>query len=258
MIEATRQSSRYSQDHYIILKDIVRQKDETKEQYEQRRIRFDLWIKDLNRIGIKELLISDSNELEDVLKAISVKSRGKSVFVSGSHKNNECNLYFEYGKELAKLSDVIVINGQNQGIGFKVVNGFMETAVASQKELKDIIKFFPNPYATNPDYSKKGSLLPQLKTSRMALFVSTQLFVVFAGGMGTEAEVEVAKEKGCIILIAIADKKDFDNELIQKLLKDSYCIEIMDKVPQYAKKIQNGEVPSLEDLIHATEVLINE
>lgn len=257
MIEATKQSNKYSQDHYIILFDIKRNNDEPETLYNQRKIRFQLWIKELNRIGIRELIVNDSDELEDVLKSISVKSRGKSVFVSGSHKNADGELYINFGRELAKLGDVIVINGQNQGIGIKVVNGFMETAVDSQKELSNIVKFFPNPYAANPDYSKKVNLLPQLKSARMALFVSTQLFVVFAGGMGTTAEVEVAKEKGCLVLIAIANKEDYKNPLIMKLLNDDYCSEVLDKVPEYKKIIRLGDVPSLNQLIKATRELIN-
>ena len=257
MIESTKQSNKYSQDHYIILFKISRKPDEFEKEFEQRKIRFDLWIKELNRIGIRELVVNDSDELEEVLRNIAVKSRGKSVFVSGSHENDETGIYGEYGKRLAKLNDVVVINGQNQGIGIKVVNGFMETAVNSKKELADIIKFFPNPYAANPDYSNKESLLPQLKSARTALFVSTQLFVVFAGGMGTEAEFEVAKEKGCSILIAIANEKDFENPLIKKLLKDDYCSVSMKKVPEYNEKISAGIVPTLEELVDATEVLIN-
>lgn len=257
MIEATKQSNKYSQDHYIILFKISCEPDETEEKFKQRKIRFDLWIKELNRIGIRELVVNGSDELEEVLRIIAVKSRGKSVFVSGSHENDREEIYGEYGKKLAKLNNIILINGQNQGIGINVVNGFMETAVNSKKELADIIKFFPNPYAANPDYSNKESLLPQLKSARTALFVSTQLFVVFAGGMGTEAEFEVAKEKGCSILIAIANKKDFENPLIKKLLKDDYCSISMKKVSDYNEKIKAGIVPTLEELVNATEVLIN-
>lgn len=257
MIEATKQSNKYSQDHYIVLFEINRKPEEKEEEFIQRKKRFDLWIKELNRIGIRELVVSGSDELEEVLRNIAVKSRGKSVFISGSHENDGEGIYGEYGKRLAKLKDVIVINGQNQGIGIKVVNGFMETAVNSKKELADIIKFFPNPYAANPDYSNKESLLPQLKATRTALFVSTQLFVVFAGGMGTEAEFEVAKEKGCSILIAVANEKDFENPLIKKLMKDDYCSISMKKIPDYNKKISEGIVPSLEELVNATEVLLN-
>ena len=62
MIEATKQSNKYSQDHYIILFKISRKPDEFEKEFEQRKIRFDLWIKELNRIGIRELVVNESDE----------------------------------------------------------------------------------------------------------------------------------------------------------------------------------------------------
>lgn len=259
MIEATRLSNnRYSQEHYIILFDIKRKENESKERFKQRKKRFELWIKELNRIGIRELVVKDSDELLDVLKCIRVRSRGKSIFVSGSHEKGRGAIYRKYGKKIAKIKDIIMINGQNQGIGVRVVNGFMETAIDDNKELGDVVKFFPNPYAANPGYSNRKELLPQLKAARAPLFLNTKLFVVFAGGMGTEAELEVAKEKGCLVLIGIASKADYRNALIQKMKVDEYCIKSMSKVPEYYRKIKKNKVPGVDDLVKATEALIND
>ena len=122
MIEATRQSSKFSQDHYIVLFDIKCRSNETEEKFNQRKKRFDLWIKELNRIGIREMVVGSAEELEEVLQSISLKSRGKSIFVSGSHEKEDMEVYLEYGKKLADFEDVVLINGQNQGIGIKVVN----------------------------------------------------------------------------------------------------------------------------------------
>lgn len=259
MIEATRQSNNeYSQEHYIILFDVEHKENEIEESCNQRKKRFELWIKELNRIGIRELVVKNSDELLDVLTRIRVKSREKSIFVSGSHEKGNEDMYREYGRRLAKIEDIIMINGQNQGVGVNVVNGFMETAINSNKELGNIFKFFPNPYAANPGYSNRKELLPQLKAARAPLFLNTKLFVVFAGGMGTEAELEVAKEKGCLILIGIVSETDYRNALIQKMRADEYCIKSMSKVPEYYEKIKGGEVPGVDDLVKATEALIND
>ena len=256
MIEATKQADMHPQDHYIILFDISRKDEETAERFDQRKKRFDLWLKELNRIGIRELIVKDSDELVDVLNKIDVKSRGRSVFVSGSHSSVKTD-FFDYGKRLAKLDDVVMISGQNQGVGISVVNGFMEEAVNAKKELDNVIKVFPNPYAANPAFSNDKSLLPQLKNARMPMFLKTKLFVVFAGGMGTKAEVEVAKEKGCDILIAVMDTSEYENPLIKALLSDDYCNRCMCKVPEYSKLITSKKVPSLDELVNATEVLLN-
>ena len=100
--------------------------------------------------------------------------------------------------------------------------------------------------------------MPQLKAARAPLFLNTKLFVVFAGGMGTEAEFEVAKEKGCLILVGIVEKKNFENPLIRKMLEDEYCEQSMRKIPEYYQKLKENKVPELDDLIKATEALIND
>ena len=257
MIEATKQSSASSQDHYIILTKPKQGPKESKAAFDQRRYRFDLWIKELNRIGIRELVVKDYDELEDVLKEISVKSRGKSIYVSGSHSCAN-PLLEEYGKRLAALNNVIMINGQNEGVGINVLNGFMEEALAQRRELRDSIRFFPNPYAANASFSNDRNLLPLLRDERMTLFLSTRLFVVFNGGMGTEAEIEVAKEKNCNILPAVTKEDDYKaGTLIYRLINDKACKCSLDKVPDYKKIIKSKRVPTLDELVKATKDLLN-
>lgn len=262
MIAATMKcDAEYSQDHFIIINAIKQKDGEDKHEFDQREIQFKLWIKELKRIGITALLIESYDELTDVLKEISVKSRGKSVFVSGSHNEygKELDDFFrDYGQKLAELNDIVMINGQNQGVGVNVVNGFMETAVNKRKELKDVVKIYHNPYAASEKFSNSQEMLYPLKVARDELFSGTQLFVVFAGGMGTEAELEVAKDKNCIILPAIAKAEDFDNELIKKMLKDDYCCNCLKKVPDYNNLLKNRECPSIDNLIYATEKLLYE
>ena len=257
MIEASKQVDKFPQDHFIIMFNPYPKTEESSCDDESDRIRFALWRKELNRIGIKELLVNDSDELEEVLMRIAVKSRGKSIYVSGSHMDRKKKFYGEYGKRLAEIDEIIAINGQNQGVGINVINGFIEKSVIDQKELLGIMKFYLNPYAANPNYSNDKNLLPQLKSVRQVLFLNTKLFVVFAGGMGTEAEVDVAKENGCLILVAINKASDYENALIEKLLKDEYCMHCLESVPRYLDLIRSRKVPSLEELVNATEVLIN-
>lgn len=258
MIAATMKCKpNYCQDHYIILKKPSARKGEQEQEFKRREMLFNFWCKELNRIGIRELIIEEYDEMIAVLKQISLKSRGKSVFVSGSHEKNDEDLYNDYGKKLATVDDIIMINGQNQGVGIKVVSGFMETAVKSKKELNGIIKMFPNPYAANQAFSNDDSFLDQLRIARESLFAWTQLFVAFAGGMGTETEYEVAKEMNCTILPAITDEKDYENPLIQKILRDDYCKKAMKMIPEYEGKLKRKEIPTLDDLVNATETLLN-
>ncbi len=258
MIEATKQSNRYSQDHYIVLLNITREGNENEESFKQRIYRFNLWIKELNRIGIKECIVDSEKELTKLLQEIALKSRGKSIYVSGSHENYAVQKCKEYGRNLAEFEDVIMINGQNQGVGSTVINSFMDEKIKNNKELIDVVKYYPNPYAVNPKYSNDVSLLPKLKSARMNLFANTKLFVVFRGGMGTKAEVEVAKSMNCLILVAIQNKEDYDDKLISALIEDDYCVKCMKNAEEYYNILKNKKVPSIQNLVDATRKLIND
>ena len=39
---------------------------------------------------------------------------------------------------------------------------------------------------------------------------------------------------------------------------DEYCIKSMSKVPEYYRKIKKNKVPGVDDLVKATEALIND
>ncbi len=258
MIKASMLTSKYTQKHYIVLLDVKKKKNEDKEKFNERKRRNQLWIKELNRIGIQELVVKDANELNEILLEIERKSRGKSIFVSGSHNEKDKALYKKFGNALSEIEDIIFVNGQNEGTGIRVLTSFMEGALEKKKELKDIIRFFPNPYAANKNYSNDPKLISRLKLERKPLFSSTKVFVVFKGGMGTRAEYEIAKESGCIILPAITDTKDYSNDLLKDIVKDADVINVLkNRVPKYCNIILRKKVPTVEDLIKATGDLIN-
>lgn len=66
MIEAMYLMKENTLDHYIILDKLSKQKDESKENFKQREKLFKYWIKELNRLGIRELIVGSHEELEQV------------------------------------------------------------------------------------------------------------------------------------------------------------------------------------------------
>ena len=78
--------------------------------------------------------------------------------------------------------------------------------------------------------------------------------VAFRGGMGTKAEVEVAKENKCIIVPGITCDNDYKSELIIELLKDKYVMEYLKKnVHEYYELLEKQDVPKIEELLRAIE-----
>ncbi|MDO9464100.1 MAG: SIR2 family protein [bacterium] len=166
MIEAMKLLKDNTQEHFIILTEPQKKEEESTTDYYQRTLRFKLWIKELNRLGIQELLIQENNELPDILFSIVINSRGNTVFLTGSHKINENTYIHDVARELSKIDQVILVNGQSSGVGALVLNEFLIEAIQNNKEIGTRIMFFPNPYSANPQFSNNPDLIPLLKKER--------------------------------------------------------------------------------------------
>lgn len=244
MVTARRLCNNSTKEHFLILK---RDDDKDHEKSKEKNRRQELWCQDLKRLGISTLFIDSYDELEEILVAISQRSRGKTVYVTGSHKGGS-EVAHQLGRMLSKEDDVVLISGQSSGVGSDIVSSFMEQCILDKEDINGRIKIFPNPYAANAKYSDDLSLLPELKKYRTNLLNSTQVAVIFNGGKGTEAEVEVAINRNCSIIPVIVNANDRDSEVMKKILKENF---IMDKIKatdsEYYSKLLNGVV-TVEDV----------
>jgi len=207
--EARRLSGNNTRQHYMILKDQKGDKE------------FELWCKNLRKYGIRVVKIEEHSELLPILQKLSLKSRGKSVFISGSHdiRNNE--EAEKLGKALAKEQDIILNDGQSSGLMRISSRIFMETIIEDNADINKRIRFFPNPYASNSKFANDVSLLPLLKQWRTPLLRATQVMIAFDGGMGTKAEIELALDMGCIVIPFFKDRnKDTWSLLESGVLKE--------------------------------------
>ena len=261
MIEAMNQMKNITQVHYIVLIENFDQKsnNETNDEL-QRKIRYELWLKELNRIGIREVVVKDPLEFNDLLEEISLKSRWKNVYITGAHKENNIHtitLAKEIGNNLAKIKDVSFVYGQSEGIGMEALSGFMEQCIKQKSEIGNRIKMYPNPYAVNHEFSDKKELLPLLKKERYNLFTDVRTVILFKGGMGTNVELDIAQENMCEIFPVIIEKEDYHNEIIKRCLNDIQIVRKLEKnVPDYWNILINKDVPPHEILFDAIEKMI--
>lgn len=252
MVTARRLSKKSTQEHYIIIK---RATDKEPIKRKEKAKRQKLWCTDLKRFGISTLLIDDYDELKDILVPISQSSRGKTVYITGSHKNGN-EVARELGMKLAEEKDIILISGQSAGIGADAVSAFTEQCIVKQLDVSDRMRIFPNPYAANPKFSNDLSLLPELKKYRAKLFNSTQIVVVFSGRDGTEAEVEVAINRNCKIIPAIVIPEDRDNDVIKQIINNGSIMEMIKEVDkEYHDKLLDTVV-STEDIFRCLMRLV--
>ena len=128
------------------------------------------------------------------------------------------------GKLLADEKDLVLLDGQSEGIGREASNAFGEECVRQHFDIRERIRFFPNPYTFNPSFANNRAYLSTLKKWRASLFRAAHIAIVFDGGMGTGAELEVAREMDCCIVPVPVSL----NDLAYKLLADS---KIAQKLP---------------------------
>lgn len=205
VVEARRLAGNSTREHYFIAE---------RENTEPKRIRQELWHNDLRRFGFRTAFIDDFQELSEALAQISLRSRGNSVFVTGSHRNSDQEVE-QLGKLLVDIEDIILLDGQSEGVGRTAANAFGSECVRQKKDIRQHVRYFPNPYAFNPGFSDNPSLLGTLKKWRASLFKAAQFVVVYDGGMGTQAEVEIALEMGCRIIPALGSDHPFGKWLIE-------------------------------------------
>lgn len=200
VVEARRLGKQALRQHYIVVR---RAKGDTPAEVAANQVRQDLWLRELARVGIFACQIDEFSELEGILREISLRSRGQTIFVTGSHEReveDPMSHPRSVGKLLAKKEGLVLLDGQSTGTGQNVTSAYMETCLHSQIDILPRLRLFSNPYAANPSFSNDRKLLSALREWRAPLMRSAQVVVVYHGGMGTETEVELAREVGCQIL----------------------------------------------------------
>lgn len=239
VVEARRLGQQALRQHFIILR---RVKGGTKEEIAAKQARQDLWLRDLSRIGISACQIDEFSELERILQGIALRSRGQTVFVTGSHELAVSDTESHpraVGKLLAEKDGLVLLDGQSTGTGRAVTSAYMETCLQKCVDILPRLRLFSNPYAANPRFSNDQTFLPALREWRAPLMRSAQVVVVYDGGMGTEAEVALAKDVGCRILPV----PEREGDLPSRLLEDSAisaALEASD--PAYVAKARSHSV----------------
>ena len=260
MTQAYHMMNEITNSHFILMCEITKEDGENDESFNQRKVRFDLWISELNRLGIRELVVTKS-EYASVLLEIDRKAHESCIFVTGSHATASPEVEKRaqnIGRFLAEKDEVILNNGQSTGIGSIVLSSFMQHIIQNKEDMNKRIKIFPNPYIASPDYEDDPNLIPDLKSVRLSLVTNSEFIFFFFGGIGTIAEIEVARSKGRIVLPIICEKNDYDNPAIKRILDDESNVEMLKElVTNYMEIIEKREVPEDEDVKKAIQEIID-
>lgn len=189
LAEARRMAGNNPAAHYIVL--VPARPDE--EQLEG------LWREDLRRTGIEVVNAPDYASVQAALQELARRSRGNTVYVTGSHES-DLEIASEIGGLLAARDGVVLLDGQSQGVGRSAVNAFCEVALGRRHELTRRLETFLNPYSIDAAFASDPARVPQLQGLRAALLRRCSVLVCLPGGLGTAAEVEAGLALGCRIV----------------------------------------------------------
>jgi hypothetical protein len=172
--------------------------------------RFRSWADDLRRVGIEVVVVDDYSAVEATLRRVSERSRGDTIYVTGSHLMTGVDPDFPaaLGRLLADVPRVVLLDGQSDGVGRSVVEAYGRACVERQQDLTNRLRLYLNPYSLNPAFASSAELVPELKGLRSALLADARVVIALPGGMGTAAEIEEARRLGCFIVpVPMADER---------------------------------------------------
>jgi len=195
--------------HYCVFREVKKEKDESTEDFEYRKIKQSLAINDLLRFNIHVLLVSEYSEITAILSEIENRFKRKTIYISGSAH--------EYGKwgsdvsekfisELSKAlikSGFRIVSGFGLGVGSSVINGVLEEVYLDKKEkLKDQLLLRPFPQG------KIGKVQWDAYRKDMISYAGISLFIfgnklekgklTLAGGV--RREFEISREQGVLVV----------------------------------------------------------
>lgn len=115
-------------------------------------VRQGLWAESLRRFGIECVLVPSYKDVGRLLREVSLKSRGSSVYITGSH-SGVYDKADDLGIGLSQLrpDTIVVHDGQSTGISRGIIAAYTKECVNARQDLRRRIEFFPNPYSANPD-----------------------------------------------------------------------------------------------------------
>ena len=238
LVEARRLAQKVPRRRYLIAK-----KSDPAADGNDALARQELWALDMHRIGIECALVDDYDEYQRVVKNIAIGSRGPTLYVTGAHSNSS-ELATQVGKLLAEQNDteVVLYDGQSTGVSRCLIASFVQQAALQQTDYRHRIRFYSNPYSADPRLSGDPSLMPRLKEWRAPMLRKVHTVLAFDGGMGTRAEVELAVELGCRLVLVQESPDGSSAKLLQTpqiaASSDSLDCSNTDKTPSARKIVE--------------------
>lgn len=129
--------------HYCVLRRVSKASDETPEDFANKELKQEYFIRDLKRFNILTVLVDSFDDITRLLKRIATRYRRSSVFISGSAHEYGSIPMNDARQFIHSLSYAIAsqgnrtITGFGLGVGDAVINGTLEYLERKKKPITD-------------------------------------------------------------------------------------------------------------------------
>ncbi|MCG9660778.1 SIR2 family protein [Vibrio mediterranei] len=199
--------------HYCLLKNLTKDQDESDADFEYRERKQELFIQDLLRFGIKSVMVDEYSEITAVLQTLEMKTKSRSIFISGAandyapyEKAESEKFVYELSKDLIS-SGYRVVSGFGLGIGSSVISGALESLYMSGNKLDDN-QLLLRPFPQNQIGKTDLKLLWRKYREDMISYAGIAIFlfgnklvegnVILSDGM--REEYEIAQNQGLFVV----------------------------------------------------------
>lgn len=211
--------------HYCFLKEVLQTDSEFKQikDSQERKSKFDyaknkqyLKIKDLNRYGIKAILVKSYDDIPKILQRILELYRSNNIFISGSHADVEDNEFLvngtpqsfttSLGKSISQ-ENFKITTGFGLGVGSDVINGVLKAMQKSNSQSLDSrisMRPFPISIQDNSEREKAYTAYRELilDEPQIAIFIFGNKIEKgeLINAPGVQEEFEIARDKKKFII----------------------------------------------------------
>ena len=199
--------------HYCFLRTVSKQKDEDEADFDYRKRKQELFVKDLERFNIKPVLVEEYQEITELLAQLEDQYKANTAFIAGAAHDyspweEKDALNFVYSLSYALSSqNMKVVSGFGLGIGSSVISGVLEQIYMDSKgPIGDNLILRPFPQNSEGKMPLKELWTKyrndMIAHAGMALFLFGNKLsdgkVVLSNGM--HEELQIARDKGLLLI----------------------------------------------------------
>lgn len=196
--------------HYCILKNTNKLKDEQQADFDYRKRKQELFIGDLQRVGIQTVLVDDYQEITEILLEVDKSQKRKTIFISGAAEDYTPYSQKEVESFVSSLTQEIlklgyrVVTGFGLGIGSSVISGAVKHLLENRLKINEdhlILRPFPQ--------NEEGKQLWTLYRKDMISYAGISIFLFgnkidsegkLIDSNGMQEEFDISKTNGNTLL----------------------------------------------------------